>query len=212
MKYSFIKKSILFLFVLSGCMQANAQTISDADLKIIEKIKQENTKYTSITSTFKQTKHISFLGEKVLSSGKFYYRKPDQLAMTYDQPAGDLMLINGDKFVMVSSGKRSETTSKANARMRGMKAILSSCLQGDIKGAGTEKIMCSESPQYYLVSAEIDKKANKSNISQIVLSFDKKDYTLSILQTIEPDGSYTIYELNQKELNKSVPDEVFQSN
>jgi outer membrane lipoprotein-sorting protein len=191
------------------CLSANAQLMSDSDSQIADKIKKDNQPYTTLTGKFKQTRHISILGEKIISSGMLYYSKPDRLAIQYDAPAGDMMLIDGDKFVMINSGRRSETTSKSNAKMRGMKAILSACLRGDVREMGAEKISCSETQQYYNVSADIDRKTNKSNISRVVLSYDKKDMTLTMLQTVEPDGSYSIYELTDKKIDQAIDENIF---
>ena len=189
-------KRILFLAIAVLCSAYGiTQTISDKDKGILEKIKQENLKHSSINCNFKQTKHISILGENIISEGLFFYEKPDKLSMQYTNPEGDLMSIDGDKFVMVTSGKRNETSAKSNAKMRGMKTILSSCLQGDVLQMDADGITCEEDQKYYIVSAEINKKTNKSNISKVITYYDKSNLTVSILRTEEQDGSYTIYEL-----------------
>ncbi|MDR2038538.1 MAG: outer membrane lipoprotein carrier protein LolA [Bacteroidales bacterium] len=205
-----MKNFILLVFIIFGSVYGRAQEISDADSRIVEKIKQANTQYKTITCDFRQIKHMSIIGEKIKSNGLFYYDKPDQMAMYYEDPAGDLMLIDEDKFVMVAGGKWNETTSKSNAKMRGMKTILSACLQGDVKQMGAEKIVCEETDQYYVVTADIDKKANKSNIVKVIMSFDKNGSILSTFQTIEPDGSYNIYELINQKFNQPINEDVFQ--
>lgn len=201
-------KSFFLLTVFTfGSLFVNNEVVTNDT--IVEKIKIANVKHTSITSKFKQTRHVSILGNDIVSSGTFYYQKPDKLAMRYDNPSGDLMLINGDQFVMINAGKRQEASSKSNAKMRGMKTILSACLQGDLSQVGASKITTKETSQYHVVTAEIDTKANKSNINKVVLSFDKTNLSLSILRTEEPDGSYTIYELTNKQLNKKIDNAVF---
>ena len=196
-------KRLLFITIAVLCsINSFAQSnINDNDKVILEKIKQENLKYNSITCSFKQTKHISILGEDILSDGLFYYEKPDKLSMQYTNPQGDLMSIEGDKFVMVSSGKRSETTSKSNAKMRGMKEILSACLQGDILQIDAAGITCSEDSKYYIITAEINKKTNKSNISKATAYYEKSNMAVSVLRTEEQDGSYIVYELVDKKYN-----------
>lgn len=207
-----MKKLTFFTWAFFACAtMMNAQTISDADNAILDKIKNGNRNHTSITSNFDQTKHMPIFDEDMLSGGKFYYSKPDKLAMWYDEPAGDLMLINDDKFVMIAAGRRNETTSK-NAKMRGMKEILSACLEGDIRKVETTTIICEETPKEYIVTAELaGGKGNKSNISKVVVNYDKKDNSLSVLRTDEPDGTYTIYALKDKKLNQPIEETVFQS-
>ncbi|MDR1879198.1 MAG: outer membrane lipoprotein carrier protein LolA [Bacteroidales bacterium] len=204
-----MKKISVLLFLLMYCLLADSQTISNADNQIVEKIRQTNTKHTAVRSKFRQTKHISVLGKDIVSSGMFYYEKPDKLAMRYENPSGDLLLINGDQFVMIAKGKRSEASAKSNAKMRSMKTILSACLQGDVKQTGAYKISCKEMSSFYIITAEIDSKTNKSSICRLILHFDKTDLTLSVLRTEETDGSYTIYELTNKEFDKSIDDSLF---
>lgn len=204
MKKLFIAFTVLFSFTT-----LSAQVVSDTDKKILDKIKQGNASYNTIESNFKQVKHVSILGDNVVSAGVLYYNKPEQMAMKYYDPAGDLMLINGDDCVMVSSGRQQRVSAKSNSKMRGMKTILSACVMGDLDKVQAEKITCFESDNYYIVSAEINRKLNKSNISKVMLNYDKKDHSITMLQTFEPDGSYVIYELTNKKLNKPVDSSVF---
>jgi outer membrane lipoprotein-sorting protein len=204
-----MKKIWIALCFCSTFSFVHGQTISSSDNELVEKIRQANVSHTAFSSKFKQTKHIVILGKDILSSGMFYYKKPDRLALRYDNPAGDLLLINGDQCVMVSAGKRSEVSAKANAKVNGLKTILSACLQGDIKQTGASRITCKETSRYYIITAEMDTKTNKSTISKLVLHFEKADLTLSILRTEEPDGSYTTYELLTKEFDKPISENLF---
>lgn len=204
-----MKKISLLAFLLLSNLMMYGQVISQADFPTVEKIMAENIKYTTITSQFKQTAHFPILGENVVTEGLFYYNKPEQLAMRYTDPAGDMMLINEDRFTMVASGKKRETTAKANEKMQGMKNILSACLQGNVLQMGAEKVSCEETSKYYVITAAISKKNNKSNFAKVVVSYDKKDFSLAILQTIESDGSYTQYELSGKAFNKPIEEAVF---
>ncbi|MDL2262716.1 outer membrane lipoprotein carrier protein LolA [Bacteroidales bacterium OttesenSCG-928-I21] len=204
-----MKKSIFTFIFLIGCLAMQAQTMSQSDSQLIAKIVEANKKHKTMTSDFKQTQHLSFIGDDIVSSGKFYYNKPDQLVMKYTDPAGNLMLINGDNFVMVILGKVSKSTGKSNSKLREIKAILSGCLEGNMPLFGAKKVTCKETTQYYVVTAVIDE-TGKSDISKVVLSYDKTDYSLAILQTIEPDDNYTIYEFNNKKFNVTIDGSVFQ--
>ncbi|MDR3094909.1 MAG: outer membrane lipoprotein carrier protein LolA [Bacteroidales bacterium] len=206
-------KNLYITIMLVSCSSVAtgyAQKISDSDKALVEKIQQANTKYTGIASRFKQTKHISVLGEDVLSEGHFYYKKPDKLSMQYDQPVGDLMLLNGERFVMVNAGKRMVTSAKANSKMRSMKNVLSNCLAGDVLQLNADVITCEDTKKYNVVIAKFAK-SPKNIYTKVVLSFDKSDGSISILRTEEKDGSYTVYELVGKEFNTAMDDTHFQT-
>lgn len=206
-----MKRITLLTFLVLSCLSVTAQTISDADTRVLEKIKQENAKYNSITCDFKQVKHLEMLGEDIDSEGKFYYAKPDKLAMRYEDPEGEMMLINGDKFVMVAMGTRREVSGQSNAKMQGMKTILSACLEGDVKKIGASKITCKETAKHYTVTAVINPASNKSDITEVILNYDKTNLSLSLLKTIEADDSYTTYELNNKKFNQPIAESIFQN-
>jgi outer membrane lipoprotein-sorting protein len=148
------------------------------------------------------------MSEDISSSGKFFYCKPDRLLMKYEQPAGDLMLINKDQLVMVAEGKQSKASTKSSSRARTMKNILSSCLQGDMSLIDGVTLSCEETASSYVITAKLKKKT-KSGVNKVVLDYDKSDLTLAVLRMDESDGSYTLYKLVNKVVNQTVDDSVF---
>jgi outer membrane lipoprotein-sorting protein len=203
-----MKKTFTLLLLTIAFLAAKAQDVSDDDRRTLQKIKEANSAYTSITSPFKQTRHLSMLGDNTVSGGMFYYRKPEQLAMKYTQPEGDLLLINGNQFVLVTAGKERKVSSK-NTKMEGMKTILSACLQGDVEQMEAEKITCTRQAKYEVVVADLNEKGNRSGISRVIVSYSKTDLSPASIQTIEADGSYTLYELTDKKLNQPIAEEAF---
>jgi outer membrane lipoprotein-sorting protein len=199
-------KKILVYILLCSYTTVNAQ--DDSAGSIIEKIKQANLKYTTITSEFIQTRHLPFIDGDVNSTGKFFYSKPDRLLMQYEQPAGDLLLINNDQLVMKSAGKYSKASAKSSSKARTMKNILSSCLQGDASLIDGVTLSSEETANGYAITAQLKKKT-KTGVNKVVLNYDKSDLTLNVLRMDEPDGSYTVYTLVNKTLNQPVDDEVF---
>jgi outer membrane lipoprotein-sorting protein len=205
-----MKKLFIILSALTVCVAVQAQEAGDAGCGEMQKINQANHAYTSITASFKQTRHLSMVGENSISGGSFYYLKPDKLAMKYTQPAGDVLLINGNQFTLVAAGKEKKISSK-NAKMEGMKTILSACLQGDIAQMGATKITCSENAGYYVIIADINEKLNKSAIRRVIASYEKTGGAIASIQTIEADGSYTLYELTDKKFNQPLEEEIFKN-
>ncbi|MDR2287032.1 MAG: outer membrane lipoprotein carrier protein LolA [Prevotellaceae bacterium] len=204
-------KKVLISIFLCSCISANAQNDSTGIVgSIIDKIRQANLRCTSIISNFVQVKHLSFMNEDISSHGKFFYSKPDRLSMKYEEPAGDLMLINKDQLVTIAAGKYSKASTKTSSRARTMRNILSSCLQGDISMIDGVTLSSEETDNGYVITAKLKKKA-KSAINKIVLQYDKLNLTLSTLKMEESDGSYTLYTLVDKTLNEPVGDEVFKA-
>lgn len=93
--------------------------------------------------------------------------------------------------------------------MRGMKNILSACLQGGMLQMGVGRITCAEGPDSYIVTADINEKVNKSNIVKVVAHYGKSDLALSVFRLEEADGSYTSYELKNKVMNQPIDEKFF---
>lgn len=205
-----MKKISLLLLLVCVNLMVCARTMNEADAQIVEKIKQGNLSCQTITCDFKQIQHLSIMDEEMVSKGKLYYRKPEKLAMHYTDPEGEMMAIDGNKFVMVMMGSRKEVDGKTNPKMQGMKTILSACMKGDISEMGALKVTCKETAKYYVVTAVIDQQTNQSGISEVVVSYDKTNFSVASIKTIEEED-YTIYELTNKKLNQPVADRVFQN-
>ena len=200
------KINLLAFLLLWSMLSANAQVISSKDLPIVEKIMQGNKSYTSITSAFKQIQHLPFVDDEMVSEGNFYYKKPDQMAMVFTDPEGDMMLVDGNKFVLVSAGSRREVSAASSPKMQGMKLVLSSCMEGNVQKMGAKKITCEETSTLYIVKAEL---SGENLFEKVEVGYDKKDFSLSFLKTIESDGSYTQYDLSKKAFNKTIDETVF---
>lgn len=203
-----MKKILLFIGLLGYCLSANAQ--SSAENQLLEKIKTANANCTSITSTFKQTRHFSFMDGDVISKGNFYYRKPDRLLLKYTEPAGGLLLINGDRFVMNMMDQSTKSSIKADPNLQSIQTLLSSCLQGEVKHIANAIVSCKETTAAYVVTATIKGgNAQGSKVNKVIVTYSKPDLTVSTIRTEEADNSYTLYELTGKKLNQPIADAVF---
>jgi outer membrane lipoprotein-sorting protein len=207
-----MKQSLIFLISTIISATIAAQDISSENNIILEKIKHENEKYTTIISDFEQTRFVQLINKTITSSGKFNYNKPHQLLMSYDHPSGDIMLINGDKCLININGKKNETSAKTNSKAKALRNILSACLSGNIHQIRTTKVTCETNSKYYIVNATIDQKHNKTNIVSITLSYDINDLSLATMQTIEADGSNTTYKLIDKKFNQTIDANIFVTN
>ncbi|MDL2281804.1 outer membrane lipoprotein carrier protein LolA [Parabacteroides sp. OttesenSCG-928-G06] len=199
-----MKKLMLGVVMLFICGIGYAQQ----DAAILDKIKQENLGTTTISSDFKQTMHLTFMDDDVLSNGKFYYRKPDRLLLKYEQPEGEMMLINGENISMVIMDQYTKVSAKSDPAIELIHTIFSSCLEGDARKIKDATVAAAEKNGYYEVVITL--KGDKAkNIQRVKVHYDKQDMALTLLRTEDPDGGYTIYELAGKKLNQPIADSIF---
>ncbi|MDL2245159.1 outer membrane lipoprotein carrier protein LolA [Parabacteroides sp. OttesenSCG-928-J18] len=188
---------------------ATAAAFAQSGTAILDKIKEANKSLTSITSDFKQTMHLTFMDEDVLSNGKFYYRKPDRMLLKYSQPEGEMMLIKGDEITMVMMDQHTKVSAKSDPAIELIHTIFSSCLEGDARKIKDATVDAVEKGDYYEVIITIQGD-RAQNMKAVQVHYDKKEMALSLLRTEDPDGGYTVYELVGKKLNQTIAEETFQ--
>ncbi len=186
-----------------------AQTSIDFSSDKATKIAKANEKVSSFTSTFTQTKKMSFMDAPAVSEGTCsYVREGNKLCMKYTKPAGELMLINGQS-ITISRGGKARTMSAKNNKANALANMLLSCTKGEFASLGASDLTYNETKAAFVYTMKVDIEVGKSNISKLELAYSKQDMTMVSLSMIEPDGSYTLYELSGKQLNAKIDDSVF---
>ena len=108
-----------------------------------------------------------------------------------------------------AAGRKQVTTAK-NAKMRDMRTILASCMEGDVRRMPATGITCETTASQYVVTATLPTgKENKSGIVRVVASYDKADGSIATLYTEEADGTSNTYTLTDKRLNEEIDETTF---
>lgn len=197
------------LFLACSCT-----ALAETEAEILAKISQNGAATATIESHFAQRKRVKALRNDALSSGRFYYRKSDKICMAYDQPRGDLLLMNGDDFVMVVDGKRSAANAQSNPMLKQMRTLLTACVSGDferLKTGRNTKISVAETEKNYVLTTVFDGSAKKY-YANIVLTFDKSSLSLLVLRMNEANGNFTEYTFDHPVFNREIDAKIFDTN
>lgn len=203
-----MKRLVLSTLALSFfCLGINAQLKNITNKDVVEKIKTANASIETIQCKFKQTKEIAMVNNPVVSDGDFYFTKPDQLGMKYTN--GEVMIINKDNVSIGKKGKVRNVKSK-NKQVEALASTLLACMCGDVsKLNGTlEKMNDGAKEISFFVKVKFS--VGKGHIEKLELVYDKKDMTVKSMKMIEADGSFTLYELQTKTLNKKIDPKVYE--
>lgn len=203
-------KAIYTLLFLLWVHTLSAQQMKKvAHLQAFEKrLLQEAQTVQSIESDFMQVKYLDVFDEKVISKGKFYYQKSNQICMEYAKPLNYLIVINGAKLKVVSDGKKSIMNLTTNKMMAQMQDMLTACMIGDLsKMTPNYQLEYFEDTRYYLVKIKPVSKAVQAYIAGIEIYLDKKDMSVHKLRLSETATNYTEYEFSNKKFN-SLKDEA----
>ena len=134
---------------------------------ILTKLQTNGAAIGTIESRFVQRRHVQALKSDVLSNGRFYYQKNDKICMVYDRPQGDLLLMNGDDFVMIADGRRSVVNAQANPMLKQLRTLLTACVSGDferLKTGRNTRLVVDQTDTHYILTAHFDGSAKKCTL------------------------------------------------
>lgn len=207
MKNLFITSFLL----IASLFSAHAQMKEVSNLEPFNKrLMSEAQQLESIESDFVQEKYLDIFDEKILSKGKFYYKKENRICMEYSEPMSYLIVINGNKLKIVSDGKTSITNLGSNKMMNQVQDMLTACMVGDLsKLSDNYKLSYYEDDRYYRVEIQPVERSVRAYIAQIEIHLDKRDMSVYKLRLNETESNYTEYTFRNKKTNGLIDEKIF---
>jgi outer membrane lipoprotein-sorting protein len=206
-------KLFILFFLLLGCIAGNAQrSLSDAsEIARIKKGAADAAGRTStIISGFTQEKEMNILEEKIRSSGKFYFKKEKLLRWEYIQPYSYIIVINNDRITVRDEKKTSQFDARSNKVFTEVNRIIVGSIRGTLLNDEQNfSASFADGSTAWIVKLVPLSAGLKSTLSQIILWFDKKDFSVTRLEMIENTGDKTIITFTDKRFNEPIADEKF---
>lgn len=207
-------RRILIIFCLLAAGQiVRAQYPGYTPIADLSKFKEQFAaaaqKTNSIKSDFTQQKNLSMLSEKIVSKGKFWFRKNSLVRMEYVQPYKYLVIINKDDIFVKDDQKENKISTKSNGLFKQINKITVECVQGTILNDPDFKTRVFEDKTNYLVEFTPVDKQLKDLFKNINIMIDKKDESVSGIDMKEPSGDNTLIQFTNKEINAAIPDALF---
>ncbi len=209
-------KMILITAILLTGFSSQAQYSGYSPVVDLAKFKTDfaaaTQKTLSIKSDFVQEKNLSMLSEKIISKGKFWFKKESRVRMEYNQPFQYLMILNKDKVFVKDGQKENKVSTKSNKLFQQINQIMIDCMQGTTLNNPDFKTRVFENKNNSLVELTPVTKGLKELFKNINVIVDKKDFSVSSIQMQELSGDNTIIRFTNKELNASIADALFTIN
>lgn len=178
----------------------------------LAKIEKANAAITSIEGKFAQTKTIAANGKETKSDGTIYISDSDKMAMHYNAPSTDLLIINGEQFYMIRGKKKNNFNTEKNKAMRSLRNTLLYCIHGNPALLAEENgadISVSNEATGTVVTLTTQKKTPRG-YEKIVLNYDAKTNLLTRMEMIEWGGNSTVYEMNGLKVNGDIDASVYE--
>jgi outer membrane lipoprotein-sorting protein len=208
-----MRKIILVLFILIYGFTVKAQLAGYTPVTDIAKFKDQFAaiakKTETIKSDFTQEKNLSMLSEKIVSKGKFWFKKDNLLRMEYNKPFEYLMILNKDNMYIKDGQKESRVSTKSNKLFQQINKITVDCVQGTVFSNPDFVTKVYENKGTYIVEMSPVGKALKEFFKTIDVVINKDDYEVSTIEMNENSGDNTIIHFTNRELNTPIPDAIF---
>lgn len=202
--------SILFLSGITSLGQSNQdgfQPVKNPDQLV--KIMNENaTKTETIQSSFIQKKQLEFLDETIVSTGKFFFKKENQLRWAYEQPFEYVIVIHGGKFLIKDGEQVSTFDIESNPAFTEINRLIVGMVSGNINEEKFDMEAFENSTQYRVSLIPLDE-TMREVISNMEIYFDKTDLAVAEVLMKESEKDYTVITFTDKKINEPIEEAVF---
>ena len=208
-----MNRFIFLLLIILSSTSIKAQYPGFTQVVDLEKFKTEfffaSQKITSIKSEFIQEKNLSMLSEKIVSDGKFWFKKESQLRMEYNKPFQYLVIINKDKVLVKSNQKESTISTKSNKLFQQINKIMLDCLQGTSFTNTDFTTRVFENKKTSLIELIPINVGFRKLFKSINIVVDKKDFSVISIDMKELSGDNTFMHFTNKEINIDISNTLF---
>lgn len=207
----FKRRPFLFFVTLSIAAQAQHKgfELLENPASFKSSFASESKKIETIKSDFNQEKNLTVLSEKIQSSGKFNFKRVNQIRIEYQKPYQYLLIMNGDRMLVRDQNKESVVNIKSNKIFQQVNRIMVDCVQGTILENKDFSVRVFQNTTSWLLEMTPQDKSLKEFFQTILVYANKQDYSVDAIDMREPSGDYTLIRFTQKELNVPISSDLF---
>jgi outer membrane lipoprotein carrier protein len=164
----------------------------------------------SLQAEFEMNFENPLLRQRLTSRGTIYQQQPDRLALRFTDPAGDLIVSDGQYFWIYYPSNNAQQVTRAPAAAAGQSAVN---LQAQFVGNPVERF------SHTLDSAEsVDGRQaqvltlvprQRAEYRSLKVWIDNRDSLVRRFEITEHNGSVRRFNLQNMQVNPSIPDAVF---
>lgn len=205
---------LILITLLTCCFFiTHAQPAGYAALKDLAGFKQKfaasSQQLMNLESDFVQTKNLSMLKDKIVSKGKFYYKKNNKVRIEYFKPYTYLMIINQNTMLVKDEQKKSNYNTRSNKIMQSINNIMLDCMSGNVYNNKEFSTQVFESGKEYFLSLTPTTSTMKKMFSRIEVSLNKTNFQVLRLNMIENGGDNTVMVFSNQNTTKNLDEILF---
>jgi len=185
-------KYILLLVVL--CASSMLLYSESKEDSFYARLSKRSSEITSLTSDFVQIKQVKLLDTKVVSKGKFYYKKRAEIRFDYSSPKKMSIVMFENKLDIVTLDKTTSYDFSKQKSLAELSVVMNACISGKLKELPEKyKVDYQEGKKFHNVSITNLKRTPDNPYTKIELHFDLENYSLIELILYERSQDTTTY-------------------
>ena len=195
-----MKQVLLIVFIQFLTVSATAQTpVNEAQARqMTEQVNKAAQAMKTLQCTFRQTKTLRILKNKMVAKGRMCYSQPSQLRWEYTSPYQYVFIVNGNKVLMKNSKRTDVIDANKNKVFKQITSIMMNSVTGKcLTDHQNFKTQMSTSGTSWIARLTPVKKELRQLFSQLLITFDR-------VEMIEKGGDNTVIELLDPIKNASV--------
>lgn len=160
-------------------------------------LSRRSSEVTTLKSSFTQTKHVKLLNTKVVSKGKFQYKKGVDTRFDYASPKV-MSIIMTNSNLKISTPTKTTTYDFAKQRsLAELAVIMEACVSGKLRELPAKyKVIYKSAADFHVVTITNLKRSADNPYTMIELHFCLEDYSLRELILYERSEDTTFYSFN----------------
>jgi len=179
--------------------------------EILSRFDRAQTGIRTMTANFTETKDLKLLREPVVSKGKFYYTRPNDILWEYTDPTAKVFLIRKDELLAYyPQQRRAERVDISRFQSRLLKVFGIGQLSEDLKKYYDLALAPKQpAPGLYDLILTPRRRMVKKRIAQVRFWIDAKSFLPVRMEYFEQDGDRTILSFDETHVNAAIDEATY---
>lgn len=201
---------LVILFIICGSIQAQESAMSASEITSFkEKVIASAKTTTSIKTDFVQYKHLDFLADDVKTSGKMLFKTPNLVKWEYTKPYQYCVIFKEEELLINDGGTKSKVDIGNSKLFKKLNQLIVNSVKGNMFNDVDFTVSFFKTPKHTKAVFTPKDKKIASYIASFELLFNKDDAQVHEVKMIEPSQDFTRIIFNNRTLNSTVDDSVF---
>jgi outer membrane lipoprotein-sorting protein len=174
-----------------------------------DKIREAASKTNTISSSFIQEKHLTMMEEVLVSNGRFFFRKENNVKWEYLSPISYAIIIRGNSFIINNEGKINEFDTESNRLFKEINNMIIMAIKGDFVDKPEFEASFYEDDEFVLTVLRPNDEMLREMLTTIEIRFSKPSMDVVVVRFVEPGEDFTLIRFSDRKYNIEIDDAAF---